>query len=60
MNEPEFKKRTPHGIKPVLRAPTPITPTGVRPVQRDRLSWQQFKADETRYDNMPFRACGRM
>jgi L-glyceraldehyde 3-phosphate reductase len=37
----------------------PITPTGVRPVQRDRLSWHQFAADETRYEKMPFRACGR-
>jgi L-glyceraldehyde 3-phosphate reductase len=59
VSESEFKKRTPHGIKPVQRAPAPITPTGVRPVQRDRLSWQQFKAEETRYDAMPFRACGR-
>lgn len=59
MADQEYKKRTPHGIKPVHRAPTPIAPTGVRPVQRDRLSWQQFKADDTRYDRMPYRACGR-
>lgn len=34
-------------------------PTGVRPVQRDRLSWHQFAAEPTRYDAMTFRNCGR-
>ena len=34
-------------------------PTGVRPVQRDRLSWHQFVAEPTRYDAMAFRHCGR-
>jgi L-glyceraldehyde 3-phosphate reductase len=59
MSTPEYQKRTPHGIKPVQRTAPPLTPTGVRPVQRDRLSWHQFMAEETRYDRMPFRPCGR-
>jgi L-glyceraldehyde 3-phosphate reductase len=58
MSAPEFKKRTPSGIKPVQRQGHPIQPTGVRPVQRDRLSWHQFEADPARYQAMSFRRCG--
>ena len=58
MSAPEFKKRTPSGIKPVQRQGHPIQPTGVRPVQRDRLSWHQFEAEPERYNAMPFRRCG--
>ena len=58
MSAPEFKKRTPSGIKPVQRQGHPITPTGVKPVQRDRLSWHQFEAEPTRYQAMSFRRCG--
>ncbi len=59
MSQPEFHKRTPPGIKPVLRStPAPGKPTG-RPVQRDRLSWHQFQADPARYEKMPYRTCGR-
>jgi len=58
MSSPEFKKRTPSGIKPVQRQGHPIQPTGVRPVQRDRLSWHQFEAEPTRYQAMSFRRCG--
>ncbi|MGI8819856.1 MAG: aldo/keto reductase [Chthoniobacterales bacterium] len=63
MSVPEFKKRTPPGVKPVaLRqsgASAPA-PTGVvRPAQRDRLSWHQFTAEPERYDKMAFRSCGR-
>ncbi len=35
-----------------------ITPRNLRPVQRDRLSWHQFTAAESRYDTMPYRRCG--
>jgi L-glyceraldehyde 3-phosphate reductase len=59
MSKPDYEKRTPHGIRPIPRNPVPVAPTGVRPVQRDRLSWHQFSAEETRYEKMPFRACGR-
>src|SRR3954447_4253942 len=60
MKQPEFKKRTPAGIKPVQRSGRPeAAPTGVRPVQRDRLSWHQFTADPNRYAAMPSRVCGR-
>ena len=59
MSKPEFKKRTPSGIKPVQRGHLPPAPTGVRPVHRDRLSWHQFTAEPTRYAEMSFRACGR-
>lgn len=59
MNKPEFKKRTPSGIKPVHRGPQVPPPSGVRPVQRDRLSWHQFTAEPTRYAGMSFRVCGR-
>ena len=58
MSAPEFKKRTPSGIKPVQRQGHPMTPTGVKPVQRDRLSWHQFEAEPTRYNAMSFRRCG--
>src|SRR6478672_7425389 len=34
------------------------TPRGVRPVQRDRLSWHQFSAEASRYDKMTYRTCG--
>lgn len=54
---PEFKKRTPPGVKPVQRQGQPSTP-GARPVQRDRLSWHQFAAEPERYEKMPFRQCG--
>ncbi len=54
---PEFKKRTPSGIKPVQRQPVAVPPSG-RAVQRDRLSWHQFEAEPTRYDKMPYRQCG--
>ena len=37
---------------------TKRTPPGVRPVQRDRLSWNKFSAEPTRYDHMEFRRCG--
>ncbi len=59
MSKPEFKKRTPAGIKPVQRGPQVPAPTGVRPVHRDRLSWHQFAAEPTRYAEMSFRPCGR-
>ena len=59
MSSPEFKKRTPVGIKPVQRGPHIAPTTGVRPVQRDRLSWHQFTAEPTRYAEMSFRGCGR-
>ncbi|HEX8678330.1 MAG TPA: aldo/keto reductase [Chthoniobacterales bacterium] len=59
MSKHEYEKRTPHGIRPIPRNPVPVTGTSVRPVQRDRLSWHQFTAEETRYEKMPFRACGR-
>lgn len=62
MSAPEFKKRTPSGIKPVLRqGPSSVpAPTGVvRPVQRDRLSWHQFVPEPARYEKMTFRPCGR-
>ena len=62
MSQPEFKKRTPAGVKPVMRqSPTSVpTPTGVaRPVVRDRLSWHQFVAEPERYEKMAFRHCGR-
>ena len=49
MSKPEFKKRTPAGIKPVQRGPLPVAPAGARPVQRDRLSWHQFVAEPARY-----------
>ena len=54
---PEFKKRTPPGVKPVKREAQP-TGASVRPVQRDRLSWHQFTAEADRYGKMPFRRCG--
>ena len=59
MSKPEFKKRTPAGIKPVQRHHHHAAPIGDRPVQRDRLSWHQFIADPTRYAAMSFRPCGR-
>ena len=62
MNQPDFTKRTPPKVKPVMRqGPASVpAPTGVvRPVVRDRLSWQQFVAEPERYDTMPFRSCGR-
>ncbi|HEX3816724.1 MAG TPA: aldo/keto reductase [Chthoniobacterales bacterium] len=31
---------------------------GLRPVQRDRLSWHQFAAEPSRYESMPYRRCG--
>ena len=34
------------------------TPRGIKPVQRDRLSWHQFSAETSRYDKMPYRICG--
>ena len=34
------------------------TPRGVKPVQRDRLSWHQFSAEPSRYDKMTYRTCG--
>src|SRR3954469_20500496 len=40
---PEFEKRTPPGVKPVLR---------------DRLSSHEFAAQPSRYDTMPYRRCG--
>lgn len=61
MSQPEFKKRTPSGIKPVMRQGPASLPTqgpSVRPVQRDRLSWHQFVAEPTRYEKMAFRPCG--
>ncbi len=58
MSKPEFKKRTPSGIKPVQRLARSSEPTGVRPVQRDRLSWHQFTPEPTRYEAMSFRNCG--
>lgn len=54
-SQPEFKKRTPPGVRPVQRQP--IAPAA-RPVQRDRLSWHQFAAEPTRYGAMAFRRCG--
>ncbi len=59
MSKPEFIKRTPPGVKPVQRHAQPIPQSGVRPVQRDRLSWHQFSAEADRYEAMTFRACGR-
>lgn len=61
MSKPEFHKRTPPGVRPVQRvSSTPAAPpSGVRPAQRDRLSWHQFSAEPTRYDQMTFRLCGR-
>lgn len=59
MSKPEFKKRTPSGIKPVQRLARTSEPTGLRPVQRDRLSWHQFAAEPTRYASMSYRNCGR-
>ncbi len=35
------------------------TPRGIKPVQRDRLSWHQFAAEPSRYDRMVYRNCGR-
>lgn len=59
MSSQDFHKRTPPGIKPIPRnTPPPAAPSG-RPSQRDRLSWQQFKADENRYERMPYRTAGR-
>jgi L-glyceraldehyde 3-phosphate reductase len=34
------------------------TPRGIKPVQRDRLSWHQFSAEASRYDRMTFSTCG--
>jgi L-glyceraldehyde 3-phosphate reductase len=31
---------------------------GLRPVQRDRLSWHQFTAESARYEGMRYRRCG--
>ena len=59
MSKPEFSKRTPPGVKPVQRQGQSIAPTGVRAVQRDRLSWHQFAAEPARYEAMAFRNCGR-
>lgn len=58
MNAPEFKKRTPPGVKPVQRQGQPTAPAGTRPIQRDRLSWHQFTAEPERYEGMSFRRCG--
>ena len=59
MPEQEFKRRTPHGITPRSAPATAVPPPSAKPIQRDRLSWHQFSADPQRYDQMPFRACGR-
>jgi L-glyceraldehyde 3-phosphate reductase len=40
---PEFKK---------------VTPRGIRPVQRDRLSWHQFAAEAGRYEKITYRRPG--
>lgn len=57
-SRPEFKKRTPSGIKPVQRAPQTVPASGARAVQRDRLSWHQFTAEPDRYEKMRFRRAG--
>ena len=38
---------------------TKRTPPGVRPVQRDRLSWHKFSAEPKRLEHMEFRPCGK-
>lgn len=59
MSKHEFSKRTPPLVKPVQRSGQPTTPSGPRPVQRDRLSWHQFAAEPGRYAQMKFRSCGQ-
>ena len=56
-SQPEFKKRTPPGVKPVKRE-AQASSGSVRPVQRDRLSWHQFAPESDRYGRMPSRRCG--
>lgn len=58
-SQPEFKKRTPPGVKPMQRLAQPTAAAAsARPAQRDRLSWHQFSAEENRYSQMAFRRCG--
>lgn len=58
----QFQKRTPPGVRPVQGRsqgmPAQPEPSGVRAVQRDRLSWHQFTAEPARYEKMQFRRCG--